>query len=132
MPLSIGQQASLRRTISETDIVLFAGISGDTNPVHLDDLAAQDSPFGKRIAHGILSAGLISAVIGTRLPGPGTIYLNQTLAFRRPVYIGDTLTATVEVQALRPDKPIATLRTVVTNQAAEVVIEGEAIVRLPS
>lgn len=131
MNYRVGQQASLRKTITETDIILFAGISGDANPVHIDEIAARESRFGRRIAHGMLGAGLISAVIGMRLPGPGTIYLNQTLAFRNPIFIGDTVTAQAEIIAVRPDKPIATLRTTVINQDGTTVIEGEAIVLLP-
>jgi 3-hydroxybutyryl-CoA dehydratase len=127
-----GQQASLRKTITEADVVLFAGISLDSNPVHVDEIAARESRFGRRIAHGMLAASLISAVIGTRLPGPGTIYLNQTLSFRHPLFIGDTATAQAEIIAVRPDKPIATLRTTVVNQDGVLLLEGEAVVLLPS
>ncbi len=130
--IQLGQQASLRRTITETDIVLFAGLSGDLNPVHIDEISARESRFGRRIAHGILVSGLISAVIGTRLPGPGSIYLKQNLAFRKPVFINDTITATAVVTAIREDKPIITLTTTVTNQDGEVCIEGEAVVLLES
>ena len=130
--IQLGQQASLRRTITETDIVLFAGLSGDLNPVHIDEISARESRFGRRIAHGILVSGLISAVIGTRLPGPGSIYLKQNLAFRKPVFINDTITATAVVTAIREDKPIITLSTTVTNQDGEVCIEGEAVVLLES
>ncbi|MFV9505574.1 MAG: MaoC family dehydratase [Oscillochloridaceae bacterium umkhey_bin13] len=126
----VGQSASMRRTITESDVVLFAAITGDQNPMHTDELAAQDSRFGRRIAHGMLAAGLISAVLGMRLPGPGTIYLKQTLSFRRPIYINDTVTTTVEVAALRSDKPIATLTTRVVNQEGEVCVEGESVVFL--
>ena len=132
MTYEIGQQASLRKTITEADVVLFAGISLDTNPVHLDEIAARETRFGRRIAHGMLAAGLISAVIGTRLPGPGAIYLNQTLSFRHPLFIGDTATAQAEITALRPDKPIATLRTTVVNQDGVLLVEGEAVVLLPA
>ena len=128
MNYSVGQQASLRRTVTEADVVLFAAVSGDTNPVHFDELSAQQSRFGRRIAHGMLSAGLISAVIGTRLPGPGAIYLSQTLQFRHPVYFGDTLTASAEIIKMREDKPILTLKTMVTNQDGTLVVEGEAVV----
>src|SRR5579875_644958 len=95
--LQIGQTASLAKTITEADIVLFAAVSLDTNPVHLDEETASQTRFGGRIAHGMLSAGLISAVLGTRLAGPGTIYMGQTLRFRAPVKIGDTVTATAEI-----------------------------------
>lgn len=132
MSYTIGQSATLRKTITETDIILFAGISGDANPVHIDEIAARESRFGRRIAHGMLGAGLISAVIGMHLPGPGTIYLNQNLAFRSPIYIGDTVTAYAEIKSLRDDKPIATLITKVLNEEGKTLIEGEAIVLLPS
>ncbi len=125
--LRIGQTASIGKTISEADILLFAAVSLDTNPVHLNAEAAAGSVFKERVAHGMLSAGLISAVLGTQLPGAGTIYLAQTLQFRRPVKIGDTVTATAEVKALDAEKKRATLRTVCTV-AGKVVIEGEATV----
>lgn len=128
---TIGQQASIRKTITEADILLFAGVSGDFNPVHIDEIAARDSRFGRRVAHGMLAGALISAVLGTHLPGPGTIYLNQTLSFRSPVSIGDTITVSVEIISIRQDKPIATLRTTVTNQEGRLVVEGEAVVLLP-
>lgn len=126
--IRIGQCASMRRTITEADVVLFAAITGDQNSVHIDELAARESRFGRRIAHGMLAAGLISAVLGMHLPGPGTIYLKQTLNFRKPIYINDTVTTTVEVIGLREDKPIATLLTRVTNQDGVVVVDGESLV----
>jgi 3-hydroxybutyryl-CoA dehydratase len=129
--LQIGQTASFGKTISEADILLYAAVSTDTNPVHLNAEAARDSVFGERVAHGMLSAGLISAVLGTRLPGPGTIYLGQTLRFRAPVKIGATVTATVEITALDPAKKRATLKTVCTVDGKP-VIEGEAQVQVPS
>ncbi|MBV8702116.1 MAG: MaoC family dehydratase [Acetobacteraceae bacterium] len=128
--LSVGQTASLGKTITEADILMFAAVSTDTNPVHIDAEAAKASMFKERIAHGMLSAGLISAVLGTRLPGPGTIYLGQTLRFRAPVRIGDTVTATVEITALDRDKQRATLKTT-CSVAGKPVIEGEAQVQLP-
>ena len=129
--LQVGQSASLAKTITEADILMFSAVSMDTNPVHLDEEAAKASQFGGRIAHGMLSAGLISAVMGTRLPGPGTIYLGQTLKFRAPVRIGDTVTATAEVVALDPARRRATLRTTCTV-AGKVVIEGEAQALVPA
>ncbi len=129
--LQVGQTASVAKTITEADILLFAAVSTDTNPLHIDDEAARRSRFGERIAHGMLSAGLISAVLGTRLPGPGTIYLGQTLKFLAPVKIGATVTATAEVVALDPRRRRATLRTVCTV-GNKVVIEGEALVMVPS
>lgn len=122
-----GQQASITRAVTAADVETFAGISGDNNPVHLDQEFAQKSRFKKRIAHGILSAGYISAVLGSKLPGPGTIYLSQNIAFKAPVYIGDTVTATVTVLNYRPDKHILTLRTECTNQDGIVVLEGQAV-----
>jgi len=125
--LHVGQTASLGKTITEADIVLFAAVTTDTNPVHLDAEAAAKSVFKERVAHGMLSAGLISAVLGTRLPGAGTIYMGQTLRFRAPVRIGDTVRATAEVTALDPEKKRATLKTTCTV-GDKVVIEGEATV----
>lgn len=128
MELEIGQTASVSRTISAQDISAFAGLTGDNNPIHFDEEYARQTRFGRPIAHGILVAGLVSAVIGTQLPGPGTIYLHQEMDFRRPVYPGDTITATVEVSAIRPDKPIVTLATRCANQEGQIVLEGKAIV----
>ena len=125
--LQVGQSASLGKTVTEADILLFAAVSLDTNPVHLNAEVAAGSVFKERVAHGMLSAGLISAVLGTRLPGAGTVYLAQTLQFRRPVKIGDTVTATAEVVSLDPAKRRAVLRTVCTV-GGKVVIEGEATV----
>jgi len=127
----VGQRASMRKTITEADVVLFGCVTGDMNPLHTDDIAARDSRFGRRIAHGMLSAGLISAVLGMQMPGPGTIYIKQTLNFRRPIFINDTVTTTVEVKEIRADKPIATLSTTITNQDGELVLEGESLVLLP-
>ena len=129
--LQLGQTASLGKTITEADILLYAAVSTDTNPVHINAEAAKKSVFGERVAHGMLSAGLISAVLGTRLPGPGTIYLGQTLRFRAPVKIGATVVATVEVTALDPAKKRATLKTTCTVEG-NTVIEGEAHVQVPS
>jgi 3-hydroxybutyryl-CoA dehydratase len=125
--MAVGQTARLAKTITEADILLFAAVSLDTNPVHLDAEAAAESVFKERVAHGMLSAGLISAVLGTRLPGAGTIYLSQSLRFRAPVKIGDTVTATVEVTALDPARKRATMKTVCSVNG-KTVIDGEAIV----
>ena len=129
--LSVGLTASFGKTITEADIVLFAAVTGDTNPMHLDADYARTSPFGERIAHGMLAAGLITKVLGTQLPGPGTIYMSQTLKFRAPVLIGQTVTATVEVLALHPEKHRATLRTVCCVRG-QPVLEGEAFVSVPT
>lgn len=130
--LKIGDQASTAKTISESDVYLFAGITGDHNPAHVNEVYASQTRFGRRIAHGILSAGLISAVLAMKLPGPGTIYLGQELKFVRPVYFGDTITATCTVSELLPEKNIARLETVCTNQDEAVVIKGTATVMPPS
>jgi 3-hydroxybutyryl-CoA dehydratase len=123
-----GDKASRTTIISDDMIRLFAELTGDANPVHLDDAYAATTRFGRRIAHGMLAAGLISATLANDLPGPGTIYLSQTLQFKAPVYPGDTITTTVEVKSARPDKPIVTLGTICTNQENVVVLEGEAVV----
>ena len=128
MPYAVGDSASLTRTINADDIDRFADLTGDMNPVHLDDAAAAKSRFGKRIAHGMLGASLISTVLAMKLPGPGTIYLSQTTAFKAPVYIGDTITASVTVKAKKEGKPIYTLETTVEKQDGTVVITGEAVV----
>jgi len=129
--LRVGQSASLGKTISEADILMFTAVSLDTNPIHLDAEAAKQSVFGERIAHGMLSASLISALLGTRLPGPGSIYMRQSLRFAAPVKIGDTVKATVEVVSLNPEKKRATLKTI-CMVGDELVIEGEAYVQVPS
>lgn len=128
--ISIGETASLSKTISEADIVLFAGVTGDFNPLHLDAEYAKTTRFGERIAHGLLTAGLISAVLGTRLPGPGAIYLGQTLNFREPVKIGDTITATAKVSSFDPEKRIVKLETNCYNQDGVLVLGGEAVLLL--
>lgn len=127
----VGQRASVSRTISESDVYLFAGITGDTNPAHLNEEYAKKTPFHTRIAHGILSAGLISAVLGTKLPGPGTIYTGQTLKFLAPVHIGDTITAAAQVKSLDLERGRIVLTTTCTNQEGTVVITGEATALLP-
>lgn len=126
-----GDAAELSRTVTESDLTLFAGLTGDFNPVHVDAVAAEASPFGGRIAHGMLTAGMISAVLGTRLPGPGCIYVSQTLRFTRPVRIGDTVTARVEVTGVRREKRRVVLDTTCRNQEGETVLEGEAEVLIP-
>lgn len=130
MTLSVGDSTCLSKTIREVDVTVYAAISLDANPIHLDEEYARATPFGRRIAQGMLSAGLISACIGTRLPGPGSIYLSQDLRFRKPVYLDDTITATVEVVALE-DKGRVRLRTTCTNQRDELVLDGEAVVLPP-
>jgi 3-hydroxybutyryl-CoA dehydratase len=131
MALHIGVRAERTQTVTDEMIRAFAHASGDTNSVHLDDAFAASTRFGRRIAHGMLTASFISAVLGNDLPGMGTIYLSQTVKFKAPVYIGDTVTATVEVIQYREDKRIATLHTTCTNQDGVLVIEGEAVVIAP-
>ena len=128
MKFKQGDTAFLTKTISDTDIRAFADLSGDHNPLHLDESFAQQTRFGRRIAHGMLSASLISAVIANDLPGQGSIYLGQTLQFVAPVFLGDTVEARVTVTGIREDKQIVKLDTVCTNQRNEVVIKGEATV----
>ena len=125
----IGTRASRSRTITEADVVLFAGISGDHNPIHMDAQYAAQTPFQQRIAHGSLIGAMISAVLGNDLPGHGAIYLGQTLKFVAPVHIGDTVTVTVEVIGIREDKHLITLRTDCTNQEGKLVLTGEALVK---
>lgn len=124
--LTLGQVAEVTRTITIADIEAFAALTGDDNPVHLDESFAAGTRFGGRIAHGMLSAGLISAVLGTRLPGTGAIYLGQTLRFTAPVRPGDTITARAEVLELTPEKRRVRIRTTCTNQLGDTVIDGEA------
>lgn len=125
----VGTRATRSRTITEADIASFAESSGDLNPIHLDAEFASKTLFGKRVAHGMMVASLISAVLGMDLPGPGSIYLGQTLKFMAPVHIGDTITATVEVLGVREDKRLVTLRTDCTNQDGQTVIAGEAHIK---
>ncbi len=129
--LAIGQSAEFTKTITETDVVLYAGITGDFNPAHVDAVAAASGQFGERIAHGMLSAGLISATLAMKLPGPGAIYLSQQLRFTRPVKIGDTVTARVEIVELITDRRHVRLTTTCRNQNGKVVIDGEATVLVP-
>jgi 3-hydroxybutyryl-CoA dehydratase len=126
--LRVGQSAEMAKTVTESDIALFAGVTGDFNPVHVDAVAAEKTRFGGRIAHGILSAGFISAVIAMRLPGAGSIYLSQSLRFTKPVRIGDTVTARVEVLEVLATKRRVRLATACRNQHGETVVEGEAVV----
>ena len=123
----IGEQASFTKTVTEADVTTFAGLVGDFNPVHMDAEYARRSRFGRRVAHGMFTGGLISAVLGNKLPGPGSIYLSQQIEFLAPVYIGDTITATVEVSAWRPDKGIITLKTDAYNQGEKQIVTGKAV-----
>lgn len=130
--INIGDSASFTKTMSETDIYLFAGITGDLNPAHVDAVSAADGMFKQRIAHGMLSGSFISTVLAMKLPGPGTIYLGQELSFRGPVFIGDTITAKVEcTEKLEPRKWLK-FKTTVTNQDGKLVVDGAATVIPPS
>ena len=128
--LHVGDKASLTRMFSEADVKQFAKLSLDTNPIHLDEHDAEDSFFGQRVVHGMLTASLFSGLIGVELPGHGAIYLGQTLSFKAPVFLGEKVTASVEIIHIREDKPIVTLRTLCINSKGEVVIEGEAVVKV--
>lgn len=128
--LTVGQSAEMMRVVGSADIEAFAEVSGDTNPVHLDEAYARGTTFGGRIAHGMLSAAYISAILGTKLPGPGAIYLSQQLRFRRPVKIGDPVVARVTVKELDDKRGHATLTTV-CEVNGKTVVDGEAVVMVP-
>lgn len=128
MDYNVGDTATFSKTITDDEIRRFADLVGDHNSVHLNDEFAQRTRFGRRIAHGMLSASLISTCIGTQLPGNGAIYLSQTFKFVAPVYPGDTVTARVTITKIRDDKPIVTLETICFNQNQEPVVKGEAVV----
>jgi 3-hydroxybutyryl-CoA dehydratase len=129
--IKIGQTAEYQKTITEDDIEKFAEVSGDYNPVHMDEEYAKQTIFQGRIAHGMLSASFISTALASKLPGPGTIYLKQQLAFRKPVRIGDQITTRVEVTSKNDEKKGITLKTTCINQEDQIVIDGEALVMLP-
>lgn len=129
--LEVGDSAKIEKKVSEEDIIQFAEITGDKNPVHLDEDYAKQTVFGTRIAHGMLSAGYISAVLGMKLPGPGAVYMEQTLTFLAPVRIGDTITATAEVTEIGEKRKTAKLKTTCTNQDGVVVLKGIATISLP-
>lgn len=126
--LKVGMKAEVSKTITETDVILYAGITLDTNPAHLNETHAQQTMFKHRIAHGMLTAGLVSAVLGTKLPGEGSIYMGQELKFTAPVYFGDTITATAEIIELIPEKNRVILSTTCTNQDGKVVLSGKATI----
>ncbi len=129
--IQIGDSASFSKTLSETDIYLFAGITGDLNPAHVDAVAAGEGMFKQRIAHGMLSASFISTVLAMRMPGPGTIYLGQDSQFRAPAFIGDTLTARVECIEKIERRRWLKFKTTVTNQDGKVIVDGTATVLPP-
>lgn len=128
--LSVGQSAELTRTVEEKDVVAFADVSGDHNPVHLDEAFAATTPFKTRIAHGMLSGAYISALIAGKLPGPGAIYLSQNLVFKRPVKLGDEVTVKATITAIDEAKARVTLATVCTVNG-KTVVDGEAVIMAP-
>lgn len=127
--LKVGMTASVQKTFSEADITMFAGISLDVNPLHVSEAFAKKGIFGQRVVHGMLGASLISAVLANKLPGAGAIYLGQELKFTAPIYIGDDITATVEITELRDEKRIVLLKTTCTNEKGQVVISGNAVIK---
>ena len=129
--IKVGDTAFIKKIFSDSDVRAFADISGDNNPIHLDDDYAAGTRFKRRIVHGILTSGLISALLGMHLPGPGSIYLTQTINFRAPVYIGEEITALVTVTKIRDDKPIITFLTQCLNQDGNIVLDGEAVLLAP-
>ncbi|GBC63599.1 enoyl-CoA hydratase [Desulfonema ishimotonii] len=129
--IRVGDAEEFAKTISESDIYLYAGITGDFNPAHINQAYAEKTFFKNRIAHGMLTAGFISAILGTLLPGPGTIYMRQELKFMAPVQIGDTITARAEVAEIIPEKNRVIMKTTCTNQEGTVVLDGEALVSPP-
>jgi acyl dehydratase len=130
MSLKVGDKFSTERTVTDELIRKFAEVSGDYNPIHLDDEFAKETRFGRRIAHGMLSGAFISAVLGYKLTERKIVYLSQTLKFTAPVFIGDTVTTTATVTHIREDKPIVTMETVCTNQNGETLVTGESAVML--
>lgn len=129
--LKVGDTAEFAKTISESDIYLYAGVTGDFNPAHINEAYAQKTFFKTRIAHGMLLAGFISAVVGNKLPGPGTIYIKQEMKFLAPVRIGDTITARAEVAEIITEKNRVELKTTCVNQDGTIVIDGQAVVSAP-
>lgn len=129
--LAVGQNAHFTKTVTESDVYLYAGVTGDFNPAHIDEIYASQTAFKTRIAHGMLLGGFISNVIGNQLPGPGSIYIQQQLNFKAPVAIGDTITATVEVTEIIVDRKRIRLSTTCTKQDGTVVVDGEALVSPP-
>lgn len=128
--LKVGQTASLQKTITEKDVALFIEITGDENPLHVDAAFAEQTFFGQKIAHGMLSASLFSTLVGMHLPGVGAIYKSQTLEFLRPVYLGDTLTAWFEIRAIDPEREQIELKSWIDNQQGETVIAGHTVASL--
>jgi len=128
--LTVGLTAEYRKTLTETDVVLFAGLTGDNNPMHIDAEFAAETRFGERVVHGMLTASMLSSVIGMKLPGPGCIYMSQSLRFLKPVHIGETVTATAKVLELIADKQRVRLQTTCSVRG-EPVLDGEALIWVP-
>ncbi|MUK88466.1 enoyl-CoA hydratase [Ornithinibacillus sp. L9] len=131
MQFTIGQSAHFSRTITETDFVMFAGLSGDYNPIHVDKEYATQTFFGERISHGLLTASFLSRLLGMLLPGPGSVYISQTLHFTKPVFIGDTITAHAEVVQINENNRLITLQTTCAKQHGDIVLDGEGVMKLP-
>jgi 3-hydroxybutyryl-CoA dehydratase len=127
--IRVGDRVTCTRCFGDTEVRDFATISGDYNPVHLDDAFAQNTIFGRRIIHGMLAATVFSALLGGELPGPGSIYLGQTLNFRHPMFLNEELLFVLEVTKIREDKPIISIRTLCENNAGRITIEGEATIK---
>ncbi|MBN1827554.1 MAG: MaoC family dehydratase [Deltaproteobacteria bacterium] len=127
--MKVGDTEVLVKTFTPDDVGIFANLSEDRNPLHIDEAFARKTPFGRPIVHGMLVSSLFSAILGTKLPGKGTIYLRQEVNFRKPVFVGETVTATVEVAEMRSDKPICTLSTICRNSAGDIVVDGQAVVK---
>ncbi len=130
--INVGDSESFTKTVTETDVYNFAGVSGDYNPAHVNESYAKETMFKGRIAHGMLSAGFISTVLGTLLPGPGSVYMGQDLKFVKPVFFNDTITATCTVTEIIEDKKRIILDTICTNQDGEEVLTGSATIFLPN
>lgn len=130
--ITVGQQAVLKRTLTDKEVALFAAASGDVNPVHLDEEYASHTPFKQRIGHGMWLGGLISSMLGTEFPGPGTIYLSQNLQFKRPVFLDDEIEIVMTVTEKHAKKPIVTMECIVSNQHEEMVALGTAVVMAPT
>lgn len=124
--LRVGQSAERTKTVTEADLRAYAEITGDYNPLHFDDGFAAQTRFGRRVAQGGITAGMLNALVAMALPGPGTVFMSQTLTYHAPTHVGDTLTARVEVLSLKPDKPVCQLAFTVTNQDGKVVVEAQA------
>jgi len=128
--LEVGDKASVTKAFTQEEVAEFARVSGDTNPIHLDKEVAAASVFGQRVVHGMLTSSLFSALVGVEMPGKGSIYLGQSLTFKAPVFIDEEVTATVEITNIREDKPIVALRTTCVNSKGQIVVDGEAVVKV--